>query len=95
MEKKVDWDLVDLIEKVSGDYQGDILIDVLETHIQAKTVCEDCPEDDALALFANYLQSNGYGNVKKAVEEFAAWVIDLIPNDKKLQDKIKAKVKKL
>ena len=55
--------------------------------------CEDCLDNDE--ILALYLQQNGYGNVNKAVEEFAASVIDLIPNDKELQDKIKAKVEEL
>lgn len=80
MNKKLDRNLVELIENVASDHLGDILIKPLDCHIKTKTVCEDCPIDDNNALFANYLQSNGYGNVNKALEEFANDLIESLNN---------------
>ena len=75
------------------------ILDILENDNAADTVFENGEDVGALyeneEIFAFWLQQNGYGNVKKAVEEFAECIIDLIPNDKELQDKIRAKVDEL
>lgn len=67
---KIDWELVNAIEEVEGeDCAGDFSINALEAHNKIENMCEDCPIDDNIAIFANYLQDKGYGNVEKAVKE--------------------------
>lgn len=70
-EKEIDWNLVKLIEEVADDYQGDILIKVADIQDKVNQSRSDCPLDDNIAWFANYLQDSGYGNVEKAVKRFA------------------------
>lgn len=74
MKNKLDWNLVNVIEEVVEDNAPstvELAIDTVETYEKIENICEDCPEDNDIAIFANYLQDKGYGNVKQAVTEFA------------------------